>query len=408
MHEKTVIALRGTSGAGKTAIVRAMQAGDCHLIDVPLLRTAMQVGFSFTEVGEMTSPRDAGEPLWPVVQAKLDTAPFAVVETCDTYNQFAQELPANVKLYNAYCVAPPWLVLARRRTRFIMDGQATPANVSNYFGYVKWAQNYLNRDEVMLRSQDAGETVLIDTMDYPVREVTLEEAQGLLARGWDFPAFDDTTKQYQQCLHISGVWYGNSDAHRKEFEWARLAAVLPERMDGMTVLDVGAMEGGFCFEALHRGATYCMALDILPEPMALLRDLRTRQRQPIGTAVVDVNKHSIPGLNDLYLAREYDLALMLNVLHRVEDPGLVLRKVLDVCRAAVIETTFFIGDEPVKPEGAQYPGTWHLPPMWVQKVAAECDHEIESIAVGPYAPEQRLIIKTRQLPEKSEECMSDV
>ena len=402
----TVIALRGTSGAGKTALVRAMQAGDHHLIDIPLLRRAMNLGFTFTEVGELTSQVQAGKPLWPVLRAKLDCAPFAVVETCVTHKQVSEELPDDVALYNAYCVAPPWMVLARRRARYIMDGRATPANIGNHWAYTRWQKTVPGPAEVTARSTDPGELVLIDTTDYPVRQVTLDEATALLGGAFSFPKTvdccfnfpDDSapTTHYQQGVRVSGNWFGTPITTRQDFEWARLNAVLPERMDGMTVLDVGAMEGGFCFEALNRGAVYCMAVDILPAPMQLLKTTRTMQWQPISTAMVNIDTQELPRLNDLYDRRPYDLALLLNVLHRTEKPKVALKRVLGVCNSAVIEAPFWVGTHPVRPDEALYPGTWHLPPLWIKEIAERCGFQIESIAVDPYCGAQRLVYKLRR------------
>jgi len=111
---------------------------------------------------------------------------------------------------------------------------------------------------------------------------------------------------------------------------------------------------------------------------------------------VDVETEALPTLNDLYDERRYSLGLLLNVLHRVGDPGAVLAKVLAVCDAAVVEAPFWLGDEPVHPEGALYEGTWHLPPLWVKTQAQKAGFVVEGIVSGPYCAEQRLIYKLRR------------
>src|SRR5690606_22673871 len=112
------------------------------------------------------------------------------------------------------------------------------------------------------------------------------EATAIVNTPFRSPDFSVERPQYQQCLHVGGVWFGQQDMKRRAFEQARLNAVLPERMDGMTVLDIGAMEGAFCFESLNRGATYCMAVDILESAMRMLRLVRDAYWQPVTTAVV--------------------------------------------------------------------------------------------------------------------------
>ena len=396
MH-KTVIALRGTTGVGKTGTVRAMQSGHEHLIAVDLLREAMAAGFGFVEVGEMTRPIKGGHSVWPTVARVLEDHDFAVVEPCIAYAKLVAECPADVRLVNAYMVAAPWMTAARRRTRYIAEGRATPANVVNHWAYTRWAFDHCNREELLDRVADPGDLLLIDTMDYPIREVTFDEALAMVEAGWQKPEFsEDFHPQYQQVLQVSAYRYGSGDPRRKLFERGRLDAVLPERMDGMTVLDVGAMEGAFCFEALNRGASFCMALDVLDEPAALLRHVRSAQWQPITTAKVDVNTQAIPTLNELYEGSNYSLGLLLNVLHRVEDPGAVLEKVLAVCDAVVIENPFMMGTEPGRPGDTLSPGTWHLPPAWVKRVAEAQGFVLEGMSLGPYRPEQRLIWKLKR------------
>ncbi len=134
---KTVIALRGTTGSGKTGLVRALEGGMTHLLDVPLLREAMEGGFRFVEVGEMTGALKRDGSVWPVVEAALAEVDYVVVEPCVTYPALVAEVPEDVRLVNCYVVAPPWMVAARRRTRYIMDERATPANIVNFWDHTR-------------------------------------------------------------------------------------------------------------------------------------------------------------------------------------------------------------------------------------------------------------------------------
>lgn len=394
---KYVLALRGTTGVGKTGLLRAMQARHKHLVDVPILRKAMARGFKFVEVGEMTKPHSRGEAVWPVVAAALEEVDYALVEPCVTYPELVEQVPDDVTLINLYLVAAPWMVAARRRTRYIMDGRATAANVNNHWAVTRWAFQNVDQAELVARARDGGKSVFLSTMDYPIQQVSLNDAIAIVNMPFRSPDFSVERPQYQQCLHVGGVWFGQKDLKRRAFEQARLNAVLPARMDGMTVLDIGAMEGAFCFESLNRGATYCMAVDILESAMRMLRLVRDAYWQPVTTAALDVDAYDLPTLNDLYDGTRYSLGLLLNVLHRVKNPQKVLLKVLEACDAVVVEGPTWVGDAPVKPEEALYPGTWHLPSAWVQKVARSREFEVESISVDPYCSEQRLIWKLRRV-----------
>lgn len=46
---------------------------------------------------------------------------------------------------------------------------------------------------------------------------------------------------------------------------------------------------------------------------------------------------------------------------------------------------------------ARYPGTWHFPPLWVQRVANGEGFRLASMHLGPYMAEQRLIWRLERI-----------
>jgi tRNA (mo5U34)-methyltransferase len=116
------------------------------------------------------------------------------------------------------------------------------------------------------------------------------------------------------------------------------ALQLPERLDGLRVLDIGARDGFFSFECERRGAAEVVAIDYLtPEetgfPIA---------RQLVGSEV------EMRQANVYDLTREefgsFDLVLFLGVLYHLRDPMLALDRIADVSTDRLILETQAIDD----------------------------------------------------------------
>lgn len=111
---------------------------------------------------------------------------------------------------------------------------------------------------------------------------------------------------------------------------------LPERLDGKFVLDIGAWEGQFSFEAERRGASQVVAMDLWgndpakDEPGSMGQGWDNFQfcREVLDSRVIPVYKN----VYDLSPARDlsFDLILFLEVLYHLQDPLLGLRRVASV------------------------------------------------------------------------------
>jgi tRNA (mo5U34)-methyltransferase len=125
-----------------------------------------------------------------------------------------------------------------------------------------------------------------------------------------------------------------------------LAALqLPERLDGMRVLDIGARDGFFSFECERRGAAEVVAIDYLtPEetgfPIA---------RQLVG-AQVEMRQANVYDLNPEEFGT-FDLTLFLGVLYHLRDPMLALDRIASVSRGRVIVETQMIDDALLTEDG---------------------------------------------------------
>ncbi len=147
----------------------------------------------------------------------------------------------------------------------------------------------------------------------------------------------------------------------------RLSALrLPTLLEGRSVLDVGAWDGFFSFEAEKRGAERVVAADSFAWNGANWsnKDGFLLAREILGSSVedldVDVMDLSVKAVGS------YDLVLMLGVLYHLRHPLLALERVAEVtARQLILETHVdltWLG----RPAAAFYPGLElnHDPTNW--------------------------------------------
>lgn len=106
---------------------------------------------------------------------------------------------------------------------------------------------------------------------------------------------------------------------------------LPERLDGKRVLDIGAWDGGFSFEAERRGAKSVTAMDVwnrddVNGSPGLGWDNYQFAHDALASQVETLNR-SI--LDPFQVGRKFDLILFLEVLYHLQDPIYGLRRVRD-------------------------------------------------------------------------------
>jgi tRNA (mo5U34)-methyltransferase len=116
------------------------------------------------------------------------------------------------------------------------------------------------------------------------------------------------------------------------------ALQLPDDLNGMRVLDIGARDGFFSFECERRGAAEVVAIDYLsPEETGF----------PIARKLVD-SKVEMQQANVYDLTQEefgtFDLVLFLGVLYHLRDPMLALDRISDVAKGKLILETQAIDD----------------------------------------------------------------
>ncbi len=138
----------------------------------------------------------------------------------------------------------------------------------------------------------------------------------------------------------------------------KLAALhLPDNLRGKTVLDIGAWDGFFSFEAERRGASRVLAVDSFSwngEGWGSKAGFNLA-RQALGSKVEDV-EIDVPDLSSGNIGT-FDLVLFLGVLYHMRYPLLALDKVASVTKSMLILETVVDKVWDRRPVMAFYPGS---------------------------------------------------
>jgi tRNA (mo5U34)-methyltransferase len=167
----------------------------------------------------------------------------------------------------------------------------------------------------------------------------------------------------EQPTQVAGIrWYHTIDLGNgvvtpgvddSPYRLARLG--LPESLAGLTVLDVGAWDGFFSFEAERRGAERVLATDKYAWSGGSWSSKAgfDPARRALGSKVEDLE---VDGLD---LAPErigtFDVVLFLGVLYHLRDPLLALEKIASVSRDLLILETVVDMVGIRRPAAAFYP-----------------------------------------------------
>ncbi|MEG4806547.1 DUF1698 domain-containing protein [Microcoleus sp. F8-D3] len=129
---------------------------------------------------------------------------------------------------------------------------------------------------------------------------------------------------------------------------------LPENLEGLTVLDIGAFDGFYSFAAERRGASRVLATDDFAWKAGHKKGFNLA-RQVLDSRVedkqIDVLEHSPDKIG------VFDLVLFLGVLYHMRHPLLALERVASVCKKQLILETHVDMLDCEKPAMAFYPGT---------------------------------------------------
>lgn len=197
----------------------------------------------------------------------------------------------------------------------------------------------------------------------------------------------DLSKDYygQRALNLNNVWFG--DECYIDYMKDRFDAILPKRMDNMTLLDVGPFHGAFSFEAVNRGIESVLAVELDEGLANKLQDVSKELCMPIEV----INRNILDMDMSEFACIPYSLGLVLNVLHINENPKDLLCKVLKLCKRVVVEVPFCSGASPIR-ESDRGDGVrmWQFPPCWIEAIGRDNGFST-TIMVSPLASESRLL-----------------
>jgi tRNA (mo5U34)-methyltransferase len=108
---------------------------------------------------------------------------------------------------------------------------------------------------------------------------------------------------------------------------------LPPRLDGLSVLDIGAWDGFFSFEAERRGAKRVVAYDLTPEDYFGFSTARA-----MLDSKVEYVEGSVYELSERAVGR-FDVVLFLGVFYHLRYPLLALDRIRDVCGGYMVLET---------------------------------------------------------------------
>jgi tRNA (mo5U34)-methyltransferase len=113
---------------------------------------------------------------------------------------------------------------------------------------------------------------------------------------------------------------------------------LPDRMDGMRVLDIGCCEGFFAFEAERRGAAKVVAIDSFEGSIERFNLIR----QAIGSKV----NGYLCNVYDLSPKTfgTFDLVMFFGVLYHLKHPWYAMEKIESVCSGTLLLQTLVTDD----------------------------------------------------------------
>src|SRR5436190_7531418 len=128
----------------------------------------------------------------------------------------------------------------------------------------------------------------------------------------------------------------------RDFLWPTVLERFGFSLEGMHVLDIGCNAGFWSLEAHRLGAARVLGID--PRPVHIAQAEFVRDQLQISPRQVEYRQMSI---YDLAADRigQFDLCLLLRVLHHLSHPLLAIPRVRAVCRAYLVVDVRLASDE---------------------------------------------------------------
>jgi tRNA (mo5U34)-methyltransferase len=175
------------------------------------------------------------------------------------------------------------------------------------------------------------------------------------------------------------------------------AAALPADLTGKSVLDVGAWDGYFSFEAERRGACRVLAIDKLAGWHAEVGTAGFELAKELLGSSVEFRVMDVMDLDQL--DEQFDVILFLGVYYHLADPARALRLLHDRLRAGgelVVEGAVLAGKEPelvtLPPvaDERDYEAVTYPTVPWLGRCLREVGFERAQVLTGTWLPESSM------------------
>lgn len=158
--------------------------------------------------------------------------------------------------------------------------------------------------------------------------------------GFDPASLNTFTAEWHQKWEVfKGVWTPGCNPIAK----LAVNAQLPERMDGLRILDIGAFNGCLSFECERRGAAEVVAFDLTDEHQYGFQPMK----ELLGSQVRYVQGTSYRLDRDAL--GMFDIVLFFGVLYHLRYPLLALDQIRKICAGVLYVETLVIDDRVVLP-----------------------------------------------------------
>jgi 2-polyprenyl-3-methyl-5-hydroxy-6-metoxy-1,4-benzoquinol methylase len=168
---------------------------------------------------------------------------------------------------------------------------------------------------------------------------------------WTEEQVRDLLKREKFAYQNIALPYGLSTGGDDRSATAR--AIFPDDMTGKSVLDIGSKYGFFCFEALRRGASRAVGVDVDADSLRksrLLADCLGAKNACFE--FVDIESDVIRD--------SFDYVLCLNVLHHLKNPISTLDTLIGLCRERLILEIAALGRHDAAKLGLSFLGRYFL------------------------------------------------
>lgn len=130
-------------------------------------------------------------------------------------------------------------------------------------------------------------------------------------------------------------------------KWRQIATALPERFDGLSVLDVGCNAGFHALECKRRGAAYVVGVDADPRYLA-----QARFAADVLGLEIEWREMSVYHLGDFH--RQFDYVFFLGLFYHLRYPLYALDLVVSLVRQRLVFQTMLRGEHGGDSPAADY------------------------------------------------------